>query len=145
MKLGIYVFINKPRIFSVSLNHNPVLSSFMSYHRVCNKSNTTCGTCGKGTAYGLECLKWNEKLGTYSVLLKTFGKPVPLPLAVVFFLYPPKLVELSFFPPPMVVAKIKLTSVPLGLFRSETSDYSNSIDHIMVRKAHRGLWMALPF
>jgi len=26
-------------------NHKPVLSSFMTYHRVCNKSNTTGATC----------------------------------------------------------------------------------------------------
>ena len=32
-------------------NHNPVLSSFMIYHRVCNKINTTRVTCGAGTAY----------------------------------------------------------------------------------------------
>ena len=53
---------------------------------------------------------------------------------MVFLLYPPKLVELSFFPPPIVVAKIKLTSVPLGLFRSETSDYCNSIDHVIFKE-----------
>ena len=32
-------------------NHNPVLSSFMIYHRVCNKINTTGITCWAGTAY----------------------------------------------------------------------------------------------
>ena len=32
-------------------NHNPLLSSFMTYHRVCNKSNTTGETCGAGTDY----------------------------------------------------------------------------------------------
>jgi len=39
---------------SVCHNHNPVLSSFMTYHRVCNKSNTTGATCGSGTAYPSE-------------------------------------------------------------------------------------------
>jgi hypothetical protein len=33
------------------VKHNPVLSSFMTYHRVCDKSNTTGATCGAGTAY----------------------------------------------------------------------------------------------
>ena len=32
-------------------NHNPVFSSFMTYHRVCNKCNTTGVACGAGTAY----------------------------------------------------------------------------------------------
>ena len=32
-------------------NHNQVLSSFMTYRRVCTKSTTTGVTCGTGTAY----------------------------------------------------------------------------------------------
>ena len=40
-----------PCICSICCNHNPVLSSFMTYHWVCNKSNTTCATCGAGTLY----------------------------------------------------------------------------------------------
>ena len=35
----------------VCRNHNLVLSSFTTYHRVCNKRNTTGATCGAGTAY----------------------------------------------------------------------------------------------
>ena len=38
-------------ICSVCCNHNSVLSSFMTYHWVCNKSNTTSVTCGAGTVY----------------------------------------------------------------------------------------------
>ena len=34
-------------------NHNLFLSSFMTYHRVCNKSNTTGVTSGAVTAYYL--------------------------------------------------------------------------------------------
>ena len=30
---------------SVCHNHTPVLSSFIAYHRICNKSNTTGDTC----------------------------------------------------------------------------------------------------
>ena len=37
--------------FSISLNRNPVLSSFLTYHRVCNKTNTLGATCGAGTAH----------------------------------------------------------------------------------------------
>ena len=36
---------------TIKLCPNPVLSSFMSYHRVCNKSNTMGVTRGAGTAY----------------------------------------------------------------------------------------------
>ena len=35
----------------VGLNHRPVLSSFLIYHRICNKSGITDVTCGAGTAY----------------------------------------------------------------------------------------------
>jgi hypothetical protein len=35
----------------VCRNHIPILSSFMTYHRVCNKSNTTGAMCDAGTAY----------------------------------------------------------------------------------------------
>jgi len=34
-----------------SVNHNPIRSSFMTYLRVCNNSNTTSVTIGAGTAY----------------------------------------------------------------------------------------------
>jgi hypothetical protein len=30
---------------------NPVFSSVMTYHRACNKCNTTAVACGAGTAY----------------------------------------------------------------------------------------------
>ena len=40
-----------PRISSVCRYHNPVLSSFMTYHRLCSKSYTMGAACGTGTAY----------------------------------------------------------------------------------------------
>jgi hypothetical protein len=46
-----YLFHKWPRIRSVFRNHNPILSSIMTYHRVCNKSNTTGSTSGEGTDY----------------------------------------------------------------------------------------------
>jgi hypothetical protein len=39
------------RICSVCRNHHPVLSSFMTFHRFCNRSNTTVVTSGAGTTY----------------------------------------------------------------------------------------------
>jgi len=50
-KFTVNVVYNWPRICYVCRSHNPVLSSFMNYHRVCNKSNTTGATSGAGTAY----------------------------------------------------------------------------------------------
>ena len=38
-------------ICSFYCNHNPVLSSFMIYHWVCNKSNTKGDTCEARTVY----------------------------------------------------------------------------------------------
>ena len=36
-----YLCHKLPQIYSVCRNHNLVISSFMTYHRVCNKSNRT--------------------------------------------------------------------------------------------------------
>jgi hypothetical protein len=44
---GLYV----SRICPVCHNYNPVRSSFMTNHRVCNKSNTMDAISGAGTAY----------------------------------------------------------------------------------------------
>ena len=38
-------------LFPVCHNNNPVLSSFITYNRICNKSYTMGVTCGAGTAY----------------------------------------------------------------------------------------------
>ena len=38
-------------VYLICRNHNPVYSTFMTYHRICNKSNTADTTCGTGTAY----------------------------------------------------------------------------------------------
>ena len=45
------------RIYSVCRNHNPVLSSIMTFQRVCNKTNTTCDKCGAGITYPSEALE----------------------------------------------------------------------------------------
>ena len=42
----------RSRISSVCRNLNPVLSSFLTYHRVCNRSNTTDATCMTGEVVG---------------------------------------------------------------------------------------------
>ena len=46
-----YLFHKWPRICSVCRNHNPVLSSFMTYQQVCYKSKTTRATCDAGTTH----------------------------------------------------------------------------------------------
>ena len=46
-----YLCQKLPRICSTCRKHFPVLSSFMTYHRVCNWINTTRATGGTGTAY----------------------------------------------------------------------------------------------
>ena len=38
-------------VFSTCLKHFPDLSSFMTYHWICNQSNTAGATSGAGTAY----------------------------------------------------------------------------------------------
>jgi hypothetical protein len=43
-----------PRIGFVCRNHNPVHSSFMTYHKVCNKSSMTGATSREGTAHSSE-------------------------------------------------------------------------------------------
>jgi hypothetical protein len=45
------LFIWRSRICSVCRNHDPVLSSFMTYHWLWYKSNTTGATRGTETAY----------------------------------------------------------------------------------------------
>ena len=50
---SVYTLKSSLRMFygSVCHYHNPVLSSFMTYHRICNKRNTTGVTRGAGIAY----------------------------------------------------------------------------------------------
>jgi hypothetical protein len=45
------VIVIWPRIFSTCRKHVSVLSSFMTYHRVCNYVSTTDATSSTGTAY----------------------------------------------------------------------------------------------
>ena len=46
-----YLCYKKSRMCSVGSNHNPIRSSVMAYHRLCNRSNTIGAICGSGTAY----------------------------------------------------------------------------------------------
>jgi hypothetical protein len=46
-----YLCYKWPQICSVCRNCNMILSSFITYYRVCNKSNTTVATYGTGNAY----------------------------------------------------------------------------------------------
>ena len=61
---GIYLCHKWPRSWSVCRNQNVVLSSFITYHRVCNKSSTTCATSGAGGL--ISCLAWLSTAQTYS-------------------------------------------------------------------------------
>ena len=53
IKLKVLRWLSRPGLllWSVCRIHNPVLSSFMTYHRICNKSNTTDATSGAGTVH----------------------------------------------------------------------------------------------
>ena len=53
-----------PRICSVCRNYNPVLSLFKTYHRVCNKRNTT----GQVEHVGQELLTLPEHLSSHTVV-----------------------------------------------------------------------------
>ena len=46
-----YLCYKWPRICSTCRKHFPVLSSFMTHHRICYYINTTGATSGAGTAY----------------------------------------------------------------------------------------------
>ena len=62
------IFASHDHRYVVCLNHNPVLSSFITYHQVSmlhqvfNKSNTTGVTSGAGTAYPSGALKFTRLL-----------------------------------------------------------------------------------
>ena len=51
LKIRNICYINDHGYVSFVRNHNPVNSSCMTYHRVCNKSYTTGVSSGAGTAY----------------------------------------------------------------------------------------------
>ena len=46
-----YLRHKRSRIYFVCRNHKAVQSSFMTYYRVCNKTNMPGATCGVETAY----------------------------------------------------------------------------------------------
>jgi len=46
-----YMCYKWPRICSVCRNHDPILSSFTTNHRIYSSSNKTGATCGTGTVY----------------------------------------------------------------------------------------------
>ena len=49
--LGDYMCHKRSWIFSTCRKYFPILSPFMTYHLVCSKSNTTCATSWRFTAY----------------------------------------------------------------------------------------------
>ena len=58
-----------PRTCSVCRNCNMILSSFITYYRVCNKSNTTVATYGTGNAYPLGKTEFTPGFLVWFVLL----------------------------------------------------------------------------
>ena len=62
-----------PGICSTCGNHFPVLSSFMTYHRVCNKINTTGTTSGAGAAYPSTTPEFTPDCRSLFVLLSFFS------------------------------------------------------------------------
>ena len=61
-------------------NQNPVLSSFMTDHRVLNKSNTAGATCGTGTAYLSFLLDFSEVRVAQSLVVLFFRQLCYLPI-----------------------------------------------------------------
>ena len=49
--LHAFFTLNIAEILLISRNHNAVISSFMTYHRVCNKPNTTSVPSGAETSH----------------------------------------------------------------------------------------------
>ena len=49
--MNYYISVPFYNLWDTCHKHLPVLSSFITYHRVCNKINTTGATSGAGTAY----------------------------------------------------------------------------------------------
>jgi hypothetical protein len=69
-----YLCPKLPRIFSTCRKHFLVLSSFMTYHRVCNWINTTGATGGTGTADPsgapefTPCFEWGSCYSIFSFM-----------------------------------------------------------------------------
>ena len=102
-----YLCHKLPRICSVCRNYYPVLSSFITYHRICNKSNTTGASCGKWTtclyrAPGLT--SWGFVLqSTWVDLLTSWGFVLlDLLLCSVLSLYCLSLFDLRLLITPMI-------------------------------------------
>ena len=55
-------------------NHNPILSSFTTYYRVCHKSNTTGATSGEETVYPLVCRNTNPILSSFTTYYRVCHK-----------------------------------------------------------------------
>ena len=64
-------------ICSTCRKHFPLLSSFMNYHRICNKINTTGATRGAGTAYLSGAPEFNLRVGpSYRQFIENGQEPV---------------------------------------------------------------------
>ena len=57
-----------PRICSICRQHFPILSSFMTHHRICNQINTTSTTSGAGTTYLSRAPEWGLCYSIFSFM-----------------------------------------------------------------------------
>ena len=77
---------------SVWHNHNPYLSSYMTYHRICNQSNAASATSESGTAYPFstfECIPdcSGVRVAQYFGLCVVFCRLLFVFLSILFLLF----------------------------------------------------------
>ena len=109
-------YISQSRIYSVCRNHSDILSSFMTYDQVCNKSNRVGATSVAGTAYppgtpGITSgFQWNSCCFIFTV--QCCGDNC-----------------LSFCSFPLLSTLLQFTAsdYPFGIFKHFTIDKGNSI------------------
>jgi hypothetical protein len=97
-----------PRLCSVCRNHNLIIFSFMTHHRIFNKCNTTGATNWAGTAY---------PFGVHEFILVFSGARViqPLVFYVVFCISSFVLFLLAIVLP--VLLRLMASDYPFGIFK----------------------------
>ena len=91
-----YLYHKWPLICFVCRNQNQVLSSNMTYHRICSNSTTTGDTCETGNVYSYGAHEFTSAFGGFLLLehfCVIFGRSWFVPLS--FFIW--SLCSLSFF------------------------------------------------
>jgi hypothetical protein len=125
-----YICHKWPRICSTWRTHFPVLSSFMTYHQICNLINKTGATSRRGTAYPSEALEfilglqWRPCYSIYSFMCMFCRS---LFVLVSFFFWP--LCRLFYF-------DLRILSTPLVSLNS-------SYNHLILSPRH--VFITLPY